>query len=170
MTGIGYGKKVYGLKIKRRIKYYLLRLFRIKASPQQVAFSLTLGFIPSWIPTFGIGPILSVGITKVLRGNIIAAVIGGVIGTPIWPLLFFLNYKMGSLFFLKQINLDEVDDIEYVETLNETVGSIQSGSVLFLAGSVINIIVFSLIMYGGVYILLKKYRGHILQKLQKISC
>ncbi|WP_066051811.1 DUF2062 domain-containing protein [Robertmurraya korlensis] len=153
------------MNLRRQRKYYLLRLFRIKASPRQVACGLVLGFIPSWFPTFGLGPLLSIGMAKVFRVNVIAALIGGVIGTPIWPILFFCNYKMGSLVFERQNKVDEIDDVSYQYVVNDTLGSIQSGGFLFLTGACINMIIASLAMYVIVYILFKRYRGTILQKI-----
>ncbi|WP_102344775.1 DUF2062 domain-containing protein [Bacillus sp. Marseille-P3661] len=154
------------MKIKRRVKYYLFRLFRLKASPKEVSIGLALGFIPNWFPTFGIGPIMSIGIAKVFRGNLIAAVIGGIIGTPIWPILFYLNYRTGSLFFNKHSKVDEIEDVEYLDAVNDTVGSLQSGSFLFLSGAIINVFISSLVIYLLVYILFKKYRVTILRKLK----
>ncbi len=154
------------MNFKRRVIYYLIRLLRINASPRKVAASLTLGFIPSWIPTFGLGPILSVGIVKVFRGNILAAVIGGIIGTPIWPLLFFLNYQVGELVLRTNSSIDTLDEVEYLDVGNQTLWSIKAGSMLFFTGSMINIIIFSILSYLLTYFLIKRYRALIVKKLR----
>src|SRR5690606_24397682 len=107
-------------KITRRIRYYLIRLFRLKSSPHHVALGLMIGFIPSWFPTFGLGPFLSVSLAKFIKANKISALIGGVIGTPIWPLLFFLNYKVGSFIFDRKPKIDEIDEVEYLNTIQHT--------------------------------------------------
>ncbi len=151
------------MKLKRHIKYYLLRLFRLKASPHQVAMGLTLGFIPNWFPTFGLGPILSVGLAKLTRVNLVAAFMGGLIGTPLWPFLFLLNYRFGNLFMNNPGKEQDLEDVEYIDA----VGSLQSGSIQFLSGAVFNILVSSLIIYLLAYLLFKKYRAGILDKLKK---
>ncbi len=153
------------MSLKRRIKYYLLRLFRIKDSPQQVAYGLALGFVPSWFPTFGLGPLLSIGMAKGFRVNILAALIGGVIGTPIWPILFFFNYKMGSMILERQHRVDEIDDVNYEHVVNETLGSLQSGGFTFLTGACVNMIISTIAIYVIVFILFKRYRVTILQKI-----
>ncbi|WP_053363234.1 DUF2062 domain-containing protein [Bacillus sp. FJAT-27251] len=154
------------MKWKRRSKYYLVRLFRLKASPHQVAMGMALGFVPNWFPTFGIGPVLSAGIAKAAKVNLIAAVIGGFIGTPLWPFFFLLNYKVGSLFHPKPSKVTGIEEVEYLEAVNDTVDSWQSGSVQFLEGALINAFLSSIIIYLIVFFLFKKYRIPILTKIR----
>jgi uncharacterized protein len=154
------------MKWKRRSKYYLIRLFRLKASPHQVALGLALGFVPNWFPTFGIGPVLSAGIAKITRVNLIAAIIGGFIGTPLWPFFFLLNYKVGSLFYHMPSKVTEIQEVEYLEAVSDTVDSWHSGSVQFLEGALINSLLSSIIIYLIVYFLFKKYRIPILTRIR----
>ena len=157
------------MKIRRKIKYYLLRLFRLNASPHQVAVGFTMGLIPNWIPTFGLGPALSVGLAKLVRVNVFSAIVGAVLGTPLWPLLFLLNYKIGSLILNRNTNIDEIEDIEYIDTLQhipDGVNSIHSSGYLFLVGATINIIISSIFIYLITYFLFKVYRVRILCKIR----
>lgn len=154
------------MKLQRRFKYYLIRLFRLKAGPHQVALGLSLGFIPNWFPTFGFGPVLSLGLAKITRVNVIAAVIGGIIGTPLWPVFFLFNYRVGGLFLKKPSEVNELEEVQYIEVVNDTVGSLQSGSLQFLTGALVNVLLSSLILYVIVYLIFKKYRTRILSKLK----
>lgn len=157
------------MKITRRIKYNLIRLFRLKSSPHHVALGLTIGLIPSWIPTFGLGPFLSVGLARLAKANTVSAFVGGVIGTPIWPLLFLLNYQVGSLIFDRKSKVDELDEVEYINTIHHTykgVVSSHSNGFLFLTGAVINILISSTLIYFIVYLLFKNYRVKILNKIK----
>jgi uncharacterized protein len=154
------------MKFSRRIKYYLIRLFRLKASPHQVALGLAVGFTPNWLPTFGLGPMLSITLAKMLRVNLISAFIGGVIGAPFWPILFLLNYRVGGLFMNKPLEVNEIGDVEYIEAVNDTVGSLHSGSIQFIVGASINVVLTSFVLYLLVYMLFRKYRVHILNKLK----
>jgi uncharacterized protein len=154
------------MKLRRRIKYYLIRLFRLKASPHQVAMGLAIGFTPNWLPTFGLGPMLSIALAKIARVNVISAFIGGVIGAPFWPILFLLNYRVGGLFINKPLRVNELEDIEYIEVVNDTVGSLQSGSLQFIAGASVNLVLSSLLIYLLVFLLFNKYRVSILNKLK----
>jgi uncharacterized protein len=148
------------LKLKRRAKYYLLRLVRLKASPHQVALGVMVGFIPNWFPTFGLGPILSAVIAKVAKVNVFAAVVGGIIGTPLWPVLFWFNYQVGGMFYDTPSEVEELEEVEYIEAVNDTVGSIQSGSLQFLTGAIINILVTSIVLYVLVFLVFRNYQRH----------
>jgi uncharacterized protein len=118
-----------------------------------------MGFIPNWFPTLGLGPILSVGFAKMAKVNVFPAVIGGIIGTPLWPVLFWFNYRVGGLFQNQSSEVDQIEQVEYIEVVNDTVGSIQSGSLQFLAGACINILISSMLLYVLVYMLFRKYRS-----------
>jgi uncharacterized protein len=126
-----------------------------------MAYGIMLGFIPCWFPTFGMGPFFSAGLARVARANILAAFVGGMLGTPLWPALFFLNYKAGSFFFPAHINVSDISEVEYLDAANHTVESLQSGSLSFLTGAVVNIIISSLIIYVFVYFLYKNYGNNI---------
>ncbi|MEW9668867.1 DUF2062 domain-containing protein [Ammoniphilus sp. 3BR4] len=154
------------MKLKRRLKYNLLRLFRLKAGPHQVAMGLTLGFVPNWFPTFGLGPMLSISLAKLTRVNLIAAVIGGIMGTPIWPALFFLNYKVGSLVFMEPSKVSDLHDVEYLEAVDDTVEGMHSGGLQYVTGTLLNVLLSSAFIYISVYMLFRKYRLHILSKLR----
>ncbi|MGG0720538.1 DUF2062 domain-containing protein [Robertmurraya massiliosenegalensis] len=157
------------MKIKRRIKYYFIRLFRLKGSPHQVAAGLTMGFLPSWFPTFGLGPVLSVSLAKLTRSNEVAALVGGVIGTPIWPLLFLFNYKIGSLLLDRQPKVDGLEEVDYINALQHTIEGVtgsHSRGFSFLIGAITNIFVFSILIYLVAYLIFKKYRVSILEKIR----
>jgi uncharacterized protein len=153
------------MKLKRRLKYYLLRLFRLKAGPHQIAMGLTLGFVPNWFPTFGLGPMLSVGLAKLTGVNLIAAVIGGVLGAPIWPVLFLLNYKVGSLIFSEPSKVNDIEEVDYYEAIDDTVG-VASGSLQYITGTLVNVVLSSVLVYLSIYLLFRRYRLNILLKLR----
>ncbi len=146
-----------------------MRLLRVKDSPRQVALGFTLGFIPNWFPTFGLGVILSVGLAKLVRVNTVASFVGGVLGSPLWPALFLLNYKVGSLIINKQTKIDELGDVDYIEALEHTVdglNSFVSKGYTFLAGAMINTFLFSICMYFIVNFLFKTYRTNLLRMVR----
>lgn len=157
------------MKITRKIKYNIIRLFRLKSSPHQVALGFTVGFIPSWIPTFGLGPFLSVALAKLVKSNTVSAIVGGVIGTPIWPLLFLLNYKVGSFILDRKTMFDKLEEVEYINAIYHTFAGIagfHSSGFLFLTGAVINILISSILIYFIVYLLFKTCRVRILNKIR----
>ncbi len=142
---------------KRKRKYYLLRLFRLKASPHKVAMGIALGAAPNWFPTFGLGPALAVGIARMTKTNLIAAIFGGMIGVPLWPLLFLLNYKVGKFCLLLQgIPEDGIQPAAYL----------WSGGLQFFAGALVNVLFSSVIIYFIVFFLFQKFREPILSKIR----
>ena len=157
------------MKIRRKVKYYLLRLFRLHASPHQVAAGFTMGLIPSWLPIFGLGPVLSVGLAKIVKVNIFSAIVGAVLGTIIWPLLFLLNYKVGSLLLNRDPKINDIEEIEYIDALQhipDGINSIHSSGYIFLIGAAINIVISSILVYLITYFIFKQYRIKILFKIR----
>ncbi|MEK5444675.1 DUF2062 domain-containing protein [Fredinandcohnia sp. FSL W7-1320] len=157
------------MKLGRKVKYNLVRLLRVNDSPHQVALGFTLGFIPNWYPTFGLGVILSVGLAKLVRANTVAAFVGGVIGSPLWPALFLLNYKVGNLLLDRSTRVDELEDVDYADALEHTldgVNSFFSKGFTFLEGAFINTVLFSIFSYFIVKFLFKMYRKGLLRMIR----
>ncbi|OMF37785.1 hypothetical protein BK133_04440 [Paenibacillus sp. FSL H8-0548] len=163
------------LKLIRKLKYYSLKLLRIRKSDHTVAIGFIAGFFHCWFPTFGIGTLLSLGLAKLLRGNLVAAIIASTLGTLLWPFLFFLNYKsgfiMGSLFNSPNYQLEDaldepIPEPDYSEAADHF-NSISDIGLSFLTGSIINSILFSIIGYFIVRFVLKHYRLPLLKKLKR---
>jgi uncharacterized protein (DUF2062 family) len=167
------------MKLRRKITYYLIRLFRIRQGNHQVALGFVLGFFPCWYPTFGVGPALSIGLSKLVRGNLPASVIAASLGSLAWPILFYTNYKVG--YFLRILLIESsnsaeeeevlevtVPEVDYTETINflETWGR---AGMDFMAGAIFNSVLFSILGYGLIRWLLSKYRLRILRKLCKVK-
>ncbi|MFX3632548.1 MAG: DUF2062 domain-containing protein [Candidatus Pristimantibacillus sp.] len=164
-------------KLIRRAKYYCLKILRIKKSDHIIAIGFISGFFHCWFPTFGIGMLLSIALAKLLRGNLPASIIAGSIGSVLWPVLFFLNYKIGyilnSLLSSPSFELDEalavpVPEPDYSETADHF-GSIANMGMNFLVGSLVNSLLFSLLGYYLVRYALKRYRQPLLKKLRPIK-
>ncbi|WP_099354764.1 DUF2062 domain-containing protein [Fredinandcohnia onubensis] len=157
------------MNLGRKFKYNLVRILRVNDSPHQVALGFTLGFIPNWYPTFGLGVILSVGLAKLVKSNTVAALVSGVLGAPLWPVLFLLNYKVGSLLFDKSTKVDELEDVAYADALEHTldgVNSFFSKGFTFLEGALINTLLFSICIYFIVKFLFKMYRKGLLRRIR----
>lgn len=157
------------MKWKRSFKFYLLRLFRLHSETNKIALGIAIGFLPNWIPTFGFGPLLSVALAKVFRGNAVGALVGGVAGTTAWPVLFLLNYKVGA-FLLKHKNpVYSMDDVEYMDMTESIIGWDVMG-LQFLVGTMVNCVISTVILYTIFYVLFQKYRIVILAKVKKLTC
>ncbi|MDI6784694.1 MAG: DUF2062 domain-containing protein, partial [bacterium] len=85
---------------KRWVKLHLLRVLRLKDSPQKIAGGVALGVFIGIFPTFYLGAILALVLATLLRVNRVAAVIGTLIMNPITqPFVYAFSYALG-LFFL----------------------------------------------------------------------
>ncbi|UFJ41501.1 DUF2062 domain-containing protein [Brevibacillus humidisoli] len=156
------------MKFTRKIKFYLIRLFRLKSGVRQISLGFVVGFFPCWFPTFGVGPALSVLLTKITKGNVPSAIIAASLGSFLWPILFLMNYKAGEIldavtgFYGEQVKMGPVASAQPVTNVE----SFTDIGVQFVVGSVFNSIFFSLIGYFIFYYIFRRYRHTILAKLR----
>ncbi|MDP5272600.1 DUF2062 domain-containing protein [Chengkuizengella axinellae] len=131
-----------GLRI---IRYYFIRLFRLKSGTSKISLGFSLGFIPCWFPTFGIGIMISIALAKLFKVNIVSSMIAASLGAFVWPVLFFLDYQTGTLIFSS---------------------SLKDAGSSFVVGAILNSFIFMLISYVVFYNIFKKYRLFLLDKLR----
>lgn len=97
--------------MKKIIKYLKLqkyKLIRIKDFPESVAIGLSWGIAISFTPLLGFHLIICYLGTWIMRGNIIAATVGTIIGNPwTFPIFFYVDYKIGTLFFFEKMDFYE---------------------------------------------------------------
>ncbi|MHA0858316.1 DUF2062 domain-containing protein [Paenibacillus sp. CMAA1364] len=162
------------LNILRNLKYNCLRLLRIQKSDHQIAIGFIAGFYFCWFPTFGLGLILSVAFSRLLRGNLIAAVVAGAFGTVLWPFLFYLNYLTGTLIMnvfsstsrtIEEIVDSPLLDIDYADSAMNF-NEIGHMGLNFIEGSIINSLLFSVVFYFILRFTLQKFRRPLLKKLR----
>ncbi|MHC1768242.1 MAG: DUF2062 domain-containing protein [Verrucomicrobiia bacterium] len=127
--------------VKRYTLLHAIRLFRVKGESERIARGFALGLIVNFFPTFGFGVLISGVFARFLGGNTIAGIVGGSILTFSWPLLFYLNMRVGGLLFPSPIVVDEVDDVT-----NASLDALVWGKT-FLVGSIWNSLVVGLFVY-----------------------
>ena len=89
--------KIFVLKIQRFISYYKLKLARLPASPHAIAAGFACGSMVSFTPLLGLHFILAVVFAYLIRGNLIAALLGTIVGNPItFPFIWGVIYKVGA--------------------------------------------------------------------------
>lgn len=148
----------------RKLKYSVIRLLRVQKGARSVSLGLVAGFFPCWFPTFGIGPAVSIALTKLFGGSVMAAIVSASVGSFLWPVLFYMNYFTGALLknrepsHVPDINYDTDDYLEPIEQVN-TWGEIGMN---FAFGAAVNSVVFSIGGYVLIYYLLKRYRERML--------
>ena len=90
------------MKSKRDITYKkILSLFRNQnGSPFFNAKGLAIGVFSGCFPFFGLQTLIGVFFAKLAKGNVLLAAIGTWISNPFTYIhLYYLNYKVGSIFF-----------------------------------------------------------------------
>ncbi len=95
-------------KILRIIKLQKYKIIKIKDFPESVAIGMAWGVAVSFTPLLGLHLIICYLGTWIMRGNLIAATVGTIIGNPwTFPIFFFLDYKIGTTIFLSEIEFYE---------------------------------------------------------------
>ena len=90
------------MRSKRDIKHKkILSLFRNQnGSPFFNAKGLAIGVFSGCFPFFGFQTLIGVFFAKLAKGNVLLAAIGTWISNPFTYIpLYYLNYKVGSIFF-----------------------------------------------------------------------
>ena len=103
-------------KIFRIIKLQKYRITKIKDFPESVAIGIAWGAAVSFTPLLGFHLIICYLGTWLMRGNLIAATVGTIIGNPwTFPFIFYLDYKLGTTIFLDRIDFYEFKISFFVE-------------------------------------------------------
>lgn len=133
------------LSCERYVLFHAIRLFRIRGQDEKVARGFALGLIVNFFPTFGFGVFLSGFFARAFGGNTVAGFVGGATLTFLWPVLFYLNIRMGRFFVRPPIVIDELEDVT-----EKTVDALVWGHT-FMAGACVN----SLLFGGAAYLALR---------------
>ena len=103
-------------KILRIIKLQKYKITKIKDFPESIAVGVAWGVAVSFTPLLGFHLIICYLGTWLMKGNLIAATVGTIIGNPwTFPFIFYLDYKVGTTIFLKRIDFYEFKISFFVE-------------------------------------------------------
>jgi len=103
-------------KILRVIKLQKYKITKIKDFPESVAVGMAWGVAVSFTPLLGFHLIICFLGTWLMKGNLIAATVGTIIGNPwTFPFIFYLDYKIGTTIFLSRIDYYEFKISFFVE-------------------------------------------------------
>ena len=83
----------------RRVALYLKhRVFRLRASPYSIAMGFSCGVALSFTPLVGLHFVIAAILSWPLRGNVVAAALGTLIGNPItFPIMWGGSYQIGVM-------------------------------------------------------------------------
>ncbi len=131
--------------LKGRMKDGFLRLairfYRLKSSQGKAARGFAIGLACNFYPTFGLGGFLSGFLARLFGGDMVAGFIGGSILAPFWPVIFYFNIRLGSLFLRPSVEVDDIYDVT-----PQTVNALVWGQT-FAIGSIINSLIFGVLAY-----------------------
>ena len=140
-------KKRYNIFMK--IKYAIVQISRARGSVNEIASGASIGAFFAVFPTFGIGILMVIILSRIFRFNLIAAVSSSIISNPLTsPFFMLLSFKIGSLILNpeKDFNIKE-----WKHQLGEA-------GLTILIGALIVSSTVSLIVYFAVKYFVQKYR------------
>ena len=107
-------------KLTRFISYYKLKLARLPASPHAVASGFACGSMVSFTPLLGLHFILAIVFAYLMRGNIVAALLGTIVGNPVtFPFIWGLIYKVGA-FIISTKHVEFNNEINFNMIITQT--------------------------------------------------
>ena len=81
----------------RLMSYYQHRVGRMRGTPQMIAAGFASGVAVSFTPLMGFHFILGIIIAIIVRGSIVASLLGTLFGNPwTFPVIWLLIYKLGQ--------------------------------------------------------------------------
>lgn len=85
------------MKYQRQIKYYYLRLLRLKGEPEELALGMALGIFAGMMPIMPFQTAFAITLALFFKGSKIAAALGTWVSNPLdWYLLYRYSYKLGA--------------------------------------------------------------------------
>jgi uncharacterized protein (DUF2062 family) len=82
----------------RSIRYIGLRLKRLPASPHRIALGFAVGVFVVFTPFLGLQLIICILLAWMLRGSVLAAVMGSLVGNPLtYPPIWIATYSLGIM-------------------------------------------------------------------------
>ena len=84
------------MQLSKVLRIIKMKIYRIRDFPDAVAIGLAWGVAISFTPLLGFHLIICYLGTISMRGNLVAATVGSVIGNPwTFPFFFYVAYKLG---------------------------------------------------------------------------
>ena len=84
------------MKFSRQIKYYYLKLLRLKGRPHELAIGMACGVFTGMMPIMPFQTALAVAIALLLKGSKITAALGTWVSNPLnWFFIYHYSYKIG---------------------------------------------------------------------------
>ncbi len=128
---------------RRVVTYLKHRVLRLRASPYAIATGFSCGVALSFTPLVGFHFIIAALLAWPLRGNILAAALGTLVGNPItFPIMWGPSYQIGLILLGRQVGFTGSGTAMFMEAFDHlTISTVlnQIGEITFpwLLGSMI---------------------------------
>ena len=84
-------------RLSRLLRYFYLKLIRLKDKPHTVALGLALGVFVGFTPTIPVQTYIALALAFLFKGSKIAAIMGVWISNPLnMAAFYFMDYKVGK--------------------------------------------------------------------------
>ena len=95
---------------RRVVTYLKHRVLRLRASPYAIATGFSCGVALSFTPLVGFHFIIAALLAWPLRGNILAAALGTLVGNPItFPIMWGTSYQIGLILLAATLLMSSED-------------------------------------------------------------
>ncbi|MBX6394573.1 MAG: DUF2062 domain-containing protein [Alicyclobacillaceae bacterium] len=131
-------------RLARGVRYYLLRLVRVRDEQKRVQKGVALGVVMHFIPTPGIGLAVALVIAVLMRANKAATTIANLFVAPAAVPMWLLNYWVGRWF----VGDTGVAGVQHLEEHGFAVWKLLvSQGVGFFVGIAVNMVVWFALLY-----------------------
>jgi uncharacterized protein (DUF2062 family) len=131
----------------RQLRLALIRIYRAKGTPHEIALGVGIGAFWGVFPTFGLSTLLILGLYRFFRFNIITAFAGALVSNPFTsPFLLYFSYQVGALFISAPQSFD----------IKEWWNNLDKVGWVMLVGSTILSTVVAVILYFVAYLVAKR--------------
>ena len=87
------------MKFTRQLKYYVVRLKRLRGTPHELALGIALGIFTGMMPIMPFQITLAVALALLFKGSKITAAMGTWVSNPLnWYFLYYFSFKIGAVF------------------------------------------------------------------------
>ncbi len=122
---------------RRWAQYIRHRVVRLPDTPQRIAAGIACGAAVSFTPFIGFHILLAIALAFLLRANVVAAVIGTVIGNPwTFPFIWVLIYELGATLMGLEITGAFSDLIDSSKLLSNPLDALAPVFVPMIVGSI----------------------------------
>ena len=106
--------------VLRSFKFIKNKIIRIKDFPEAISIGLAWGACVSVTPLLGLHIIICFLGTYIMKGNLLAAAAGTVLGNPwTFPFFFYLGFKIGCFFYEPDVDIFEFRISFFTENFEE---------------------------------------------------